>query len=146
MRMLTCARALDRAVHSKRYYPDLAEILEAEFAAIKELAYGFMGEEQGIDTFKFRWAIWNYVLRIKGIVDEEYAYSEVNTLLTRSVKSYIKTMVCYPQLTTFGQWNSYLQLLDSEKIHVCLLAMEARKQAELLYGLQAILQFTTSSD
>jgi sestrin len=125
-----------------RYHPHLADLLEDEFREIKELSYGFIGGEEGIDTFKFRRCIWNYVLRMKGIMDEEYLYSEVNELLDRKVKSYIKTMACYPQLTTFGQWKSYLELLDTEKVHVCLLVMEARKQAELLYGLQAVLDYT----
>jgi sestrin len=125
-----------------RYNPELGELLEHEFQSIKSLTYEFMGEEHGIDTFKFRWAIWNYVLRIKGIVDDDYAYREVNTLLTRQIKSYVKTMVCFPQLTTYGQWKSYVTLLDSEKVHVCLIAMEARKQAELLYALQAVLEFS----
>lgn len=65
---------------------------------------------------------------------------QVNKLLTKSVKSFIKTVVCYPQLTTHGQWKTFIHLHDSEKVHICLLAVEARRQAELLYALQAVMQ------
>ena len=40
-----------------------------------------MGDEQNVDTFKFRWAICTYVLRIKGIINDEYMYKEVNQYL-----------------------------------------------------------------
>ena len=40
-----------------------------------------MGDEQNVDTFKFRWAICTYVLRIKGIINDEYMYKKVNQYL-----------------------------------------------------------------
>ena len=63
-----------------RYLPELADLLEAKFVTTKNLTYEFIGDEQGVDTFKFRWAVWNYVLRIKGIVRDEYMYRDVNAL------------------------------------------------------------------
>jgi len=129
-----------------RFYPEMSDLLEKEFNEIKNLTYEFMGNEKDVDTFKFRWAIWQYVMRIKGVVDDDYLYREVNTLLTKPLKSYVKTVVCYPQLVTAGLWKNFIRIQPSEKVHICMLAMEARKQAELLYGLSAVMQFMGARD
>ena len=61
---------------------------------------------------------------------------QVNKLLSRATKAYVKTVACYPQLSSRLQYQNFLQLQDSEKVHVNLLAMEARFQSELLYALR----------
>jgi hypothetical protein len=87
----------------QRYCPPLADLLDKEFDTIKNLTYGSLGDLQGVDTFKvgaggvfldfsnlvspqIRWAIWNYVLRIKGIVNDDYLYMEINKLLDKETK------------------------------------------------------------
>lgn len=57
---------------------------------------------------------------------DDYDYGEVNQLLERNLKVYIKTVACYP-----------------EKVHVNLLLLEARMQAALLYALRAITRYMT---
>lgn len=52
-------------------------VIVTEFNEIKALTYNTYGDESGLDTFDFRWAIWNYVLRIKGVVNDEYMYRAV---------------------------------------------------------------------
>lgn len=131
-----------------RYYPGIAELFDDEFNEIKNLTYEFMGNDQNVDTFKFRWAIFTYVLRIKGIINDEYMYKEVNQYLQRPVKAYVKTIVCYPQLSTKFQWRNFIEsrIQDSERVHINLLAMAARKQAELLYGVHALSLFVSSRE
>ncbi|ELK27876.1 Sestrin-3, partial [Myotis davidii] len=75
---------------------------------------------------------------------DDYDYGEVNQLLERSLKVYIKTVTCYPERTTKRMYDSYWrQFKHSEKVHVNLLLMEARMQAELLYALRAITRHLT---
>ena len=66
----------------------------------------------------------------------------------RPVKSYVKTIVCYPQLSTKFQWRNFIEsrIQDSERVHINLLAMAARKQAELLYGVHALSLFVSSRE
>eukprot|EP00041_Stephanoeca_diplocostata_P029113 m.851733 g.851733 ORF g.851733 m.851733 type:complete len:583 (-) comp23493_c0_seq5:2212-3960(-) len=125
-----------------RYYPDIAEFFDCEFNEIKNLTYNTYGDEHGLDTFDFRWAIWNYVLRIKGVANDEYMYRAVNKLLDRPLKTYVKSLVCYPQCVTKENWDTFISdVKDTEKVHVNLLAMCARKQASLLYALQVVSQY-----
>lgn len=119
---------------------------------------------------------------------DDYDYGEINQLLDRSFKVYIKTMVCSPEKTTKRMYESFWrQFQHSEKVrrapdppaqppqppagmmccrflcffcvhfvkslffclcsppqvHVNLLLMEARMQAELLYALRAITRYMT---
>eukprot|EP00039_Didymoeca_costata_P025670 m.14091 g.14091 ORF g.14091 m.14091 type:complete len:576 (+) comp4985_c0_seq1:367-2094(+) len=122
-----------------RYCPDIGDLLENEFRVSKNLTYEFMGEVRNVNTFPFRWAIWNYVYRTKGVVDDDYTYKEVNKMLTKEVKGFVKTLCCFPHLITHKQWTSFMDIKPSEKVHICILAAEARKQSELLYGLRTVM-------
>ncbi|KTF99682.1 hypothetical protein cypCar_00010038 [Cyprinus carpio] len=75
---------------------------------------------------------------------DDYDYGEINQLLDRSFKVYIKTMVRTPEKITKRMYDSFWrQFQHSEKVHVNLLLMEARMQAELLYALRAITRYMT---
>ncbi len=66
-------------------------------------------------------------------------YSEVNVLLKQPLKAFIKNIVCTPERITCNQFDTCIDLMVSEKVHVVLLAMEARKQSELMYAMSAVL-------
>uniref|UniRef100_A0A3P8SKT1 Uncharacterized protein n=1 Tax=Amphiprion percula TaxID=161767 RepID=A0A3P8SKT1_AMPPE len=73
---------------------------------------------------------------------DDYDYGEVNQLLERDLKLYIKAVACFPDATKTPVCPlSWTPLKTSERIHVNLLIMEARLQAELLYALRAITQY-----
>jgi len=79
-----------------------------------------------------------------GIRYDDYDYGEINQLLDRSFKVYIKTVVCTPEKVTKRMYDSFWrQFKHSEKVHVNLLLIEARMQAELLYALRAITRYMT---
>jgi hypothetical protein len=76
-----------------------------------------MGDNVDVDTSAFRRAIWNYIHCMFGIRHDDYDYGEVNILLERSLKSYIKTVTCYPEQTTKKDYDSFmLEFKDSEKV------------------------------
>uniref|UniRef100_UPI00398E4F05 sestrin-1-like n=1 Tax=Pristiophorus japonicus TaxID=55135 RepID=UPI00398E4F05 len=75
---------------------------------------------------------------------DDYDYGEVNHLLERNLKVYIKTVACYPDKTTKRMYtNFWKHFRHSEKVHVNLLLLEARIQAALLYALRAITRYMT---
>ena len=99
-----------------------------------------------VDTARFRMAVWHYVHRVQGIFHDDYSYDKVNFWLNIRLKSYIKSLVCYPQSVKKSDFqNMGIGLTPQEKVHLTLLAAEARKQAALLYGLRAIANYLTSS-
>ena len=55
-----------------------------------------MGRRANVDTSMFRRAIWNYIQCMYGIRHDDYDYREVNELLERNLKTYIKTLCCFP--------------------------------------------------
>ncbi|XP_067883284.1 sestrin-1 isoform X2 [Heterodontus francisci] len=127
-----------------RLYPDVGQLLDEKFQIVYNLTYNTMAMHKDVDTSMLRRAIWNYIHCMFGIRYDDYDYGEVNQLLDRNFKVYIKTVVCSPAKTTKRMYDSFWRRFKhSEKIHVNLLLMEARMQAELLYALTAITRYLT---
>uniref|UniRef100_UPI00398EDF0B sestrin-1 isoform X2 n=1 Tax=Pristiophorus japonicus TaxID=55135 RepID=UPI00398EDF0B len=127
-----------------RLYPDVGQLLDEKFQIVYNLTYNTMAMHKDVDTSMLRRAIWNYIHCMFGIRYDDYDYGEINHLLDRNFKVYIKTVVCSPAKTTKRIYDSFWrQFKHSEKIHVNLLLMEARMQAELLYALTAITRYLT---
>ncbi|KAG8453029.1 hypothetical protein GDO86_004734 [Hymenochirus boettgeri] len=127
-----------------RLYSDIGHLLDDKFRMVYNLTYNTMATHEDVDTTMLRRALFNYVHCMFGIRYDDYDYGEVNQLLERSLKVYIKTVTCYPERATKRLYDGYWrQFKHSEKVHVNLLLMEARMQAELLYVLRAITQHLT---
>lgn len=122
-----------------RFYNGYADLLDQEFDFIRNMTENNFYKAQNVDTTAFRNAIWVYVQRLYGVLEDDYDYKGVNMLLNIGLKKYIKTVVCYPERTEREQFvDMGFQFKSREKIHVNLLAMEARKQVALVYALQQI--------
>ncbi|KAI5212052.1 Sestrin-3 [Manis pentadactyla] len=133
-----------RVLPVNRLYSDIGHLLDEKFRMVYNLTYNTMATHEDMDTSMLRRALFNYVHCMFGIRYDDYDYGEVNQLLERSLKVYIKTVTCYPERTTKRMYDSYwCQFKHSEKVHVNLLLMEARMQAELLYALRAITRHLT---
>lgn len=127
-----------------RLYSDIGHLLDDKFRMVYNLTYNTMATHEDVDTTMLRRALFNYVHCMFGIRYDDYDYGEVNQLLERSLKVYIKTVTCYPERATKWMYDGYWrQFKHSEKVHVNLLLMEARMQAELLYALRAITRHLT---
>ncbi|XP_055312398.1 sestrin homolog isoform X2 [Sitodiplosis mosellana] len=125
-------------------YNDVGHLLDDKFRSAYNLTYFTMADKTNVDTSKFRRAIWNYIQCIYGIRHDDYDYGEVNQLLERSLKMFIKTACCFPERITKKDYDSILtELKHSEKVHVNLMILEARNQAELLYALREIMRYMT---
>jgi len=126
----------------RRFYPDIADVLDEEFDHTYTMTYNTFNTNTDIDTLPFRRAIWYYVQRVKGMFHDDYNYQEVNLFLNRSIKFFVKKMVCYPDTITNGDFcNLGLALLPEEKCHIAILALESHKQAALLYGLHSVMLY-----
>jgi len=66
-------------------------------------------------------------------------YSEIDQILCPRTRNYIKKVCCLPEEIRHSDWkNIGLVLRPEEKCHINLLAVEARKMAELVYVLYAV--------
>jgi len=124
-----------------RFHPNIAKTTDNCFKSITKLTYTSLCSHKGVDTEPFRMAVWYYVHRVHGIFYDDYNYKNVNMLLCPALKGWIKKVSCTPFLIEDMDINKVgIKLLPEEKAHIALLAVEARKQAELLYGLRALNQ------
>lgn len=127
-----------------RLYNDVGELLNEKFKVAYNLTYYTMGSKTDVDTSMFRQAVWNYIQCIYGIRHDDYDYREVNELLDRELKEYIKAVCCYPDRMAKGDYDSVMRDFKySEKVHVTIMILEARMQAELLYALRALMRYMT---
>ncbi|EPB74107.1 PA26 p53-induced protein [Ancylostoma ceylanicum] len=119
--------------------PESAQNLDDKFDLTQKLTYSFMGGYENVDTTVYRSAVWNYIHALFGIRHDDYDYAKVNTLLSREMKTFVKTAACFPHRITDDMRASVMKDFKmSEKIHVMLLIMEARLQASLLYFTRAL--------
>lgn len=89
-------------------------------------------------------AVWYYVHRVEGIFHDDYNYRTVNLFLNIKLKTFIKKLVCYPCEIKVDDFKDFgIDLTFEERVHIVLLAAEARKQAALLYGLRAVAKYQT---
>ena len=73
---------------------------------------------------------------------DDYNYREVNILLERNLKGFIKILGCYPESVVKNDFSTVMQgFRASEKIHVIIMVTEARLQVEYLYALRALMEF-----
>ncbi|XP_070567733.1 sestrin-1-like isoform X3 [Ptychodera flava] len=127
-----------------RLYSEIGTLLDDKFRVAYDLTYNTMGMQVNVDTSSLRRAIWNYIHCMFGIRHDDYDYGEVNHLLERSLKAYIKTVACYPERCTKKDFDGFWRGFKlSEKVHVNLMVLDARMQAELLYALRAVMKYMT---
>ncbi|MEE6512752.1 hypothetical protein FKM82_019954 [Ascaphus truei] len=127
-----------------RLYPEVGQLLDEKFQVVYNLTYHTIATHSDVDTSKLRRAVWNYIHCIYGIRYDDYDYGEVNQLLERSLKVYMKTVTCYPERVSRHIYCSFWrQFKHSEKVHLNLILLEARMQAALLYALRAITRYMT---
>jgi len=122
-----------------RFDEATADCLDEKFRTIYNLTYDTMGSHTSIDTTLFRRATWNYIQCVWGIRHDDYDYHEVNELLHRDLKKYIKRSSCYPDRCRKSDYENIMQdFKTSEKIHFLLLVSEAKLQSSLLYAMRAV--------
>ncbi|GFO05705.1 sestrin-like protein [Plakobranchus ocellatus] len=129
---------------ANRLYADIGNYLDDKYSTAANMTYYTMGDLREVDTSSFRRAIWNYIHTMYGICHDDYDYAEVNQLLEIKLKAYIKTLTCYPERLQKKDFEGVMKgFKHSEKVHVNLMLMEARQQAELLYALRALNRYLT---
>jgi sestrin len=123
----------------------IGEVLDREFSEIRDLTdYRLFQYSSNVDldTKPLRQAVWFYVLRLSGLKKDDYDYRGLNKFLNTKIKKFLKKVCCKPEEIEYKDWrNIGFYLREEEKCHVNLIAVEARKQAELVYGLSSVMKW-----
>ena len=100
------------------YGETVAQLLDDKFRTINSLTYNSIGRyPRTVDTTLFRRAIRNYVQCLYGIRHDDYDYAQVNELLQRPLKKYIKTLCCFSDRCEADDYNAIMpDFLESEKV------------------------------
>jgi len=125
-----------------RYYPGIEKKMDAVFRRAYTMTDHSINTAQNLDTEPFRIAVWHYTFRLYGVNNDSYEYRFVNVYLPVKLKIFIKKLVCYPQIVTIDDVKKMgVALKEKEKIHIAILALEAKKQASLLFALKAVMKY-----
>jgi len=136
----------DQAYHVvSELYPEVAELLDEKFKLTMNLTYMTLATNTNVDTTALRRGIWMYVQILYNIRYDDYNYGVLsdssNSLLERALKAFVKTLVCCPEKVSREKYDGFWkQFRHSEKVHVNIMALEARLQVGLLYGVRAFTQ------
>nr|CAH7742314.1 unnamed protein product [Callosobruchus chinensis] len=77
---------------------------------------------------------------------DDYDYAEVNVLVERALKAFIKSVACYPERITKKEYDKVMrEFKHSEKVHVNLMILESRMQAALMYALRTINEYVMTN-
>ncbi|KAF2367300.1 Sestrin [Trinorchestia longiramus] len=127
---------------------ELADCLDSKFRTASSMTYHTCGDRDNVNTAPFRRAVWNYTQCLFGIRRDDYDYSHINMLLDRHLKVFLKTMTVAPEnlLDDLKYLPSILkEFKQSERIHVVILAAEARLQTEMVYAMLAVERYYVCS-
>jgi len=127
-------------------HPELFKVLDEKFRTTNELTYKTLATINDVDTTSLRRGIWMYVQILYNIRYDDYNYGVLsgsdNSLLERPLKAFIKTITCYPEKVTKEKYDSFwVQFKHSEKVHVMIMAKEAKLQVGLMYAVKAFNQY-----
>eukprot|EP01080_Neovahlkampfia_damariscottae_P006804 gene6804-10970_t len=129
-----------------RFYQGSESLIDSEFDYIYYLTENNFNSEKDVDTSRFRHAVWFYTHRLYGIIHDDFQYSNVNNLLNKKLKTYIKKIACYPQKIEMKEFSDMgFGLSAKEKVHINFLISEARKQSTILYGLRVVDKYLKQS-
>ncbi|KNC49423.1 sestrin-1 [Thecamonas trahens ATCC 50062] len=130
-----------------QYYAEAADMLDATFNLAFEMTDESVNDAQAVDTAPFRQAIWYYTHRLYGLYNDDHDYRASSALLKKGTKTYIKKVARFPEIVTIADLHRIeIELREDEKVHIAVLVAEARKQAELLRGLNAVMSYMMPDD
>jgi len=111
-----------------KFLPQITKWLTNQVQFAFRMTNNKFGDKTQLDTSDFRNAIVYYLKEIHGLRDETFKYKKINDLFSKEQKVYIKKVMCSPGEVLMTDYAGFSDNLDdSEKCHVCILAMETKK-------------------
>ncbi|XP_049848228.1 sestrin homolog isoform X2 [Schistocerca gregaria] len=124
-----------------QHYYGGASLLDKQFTTVAELKDQPIDEllDDCADLAPIRRSVWHYAQRLQGLLQDDYNYAEVNSVMGIRLKTFVKHLVCMPyNLIEQKELICNFNLSPKKKCYLVLLAAEARKKSELIYAFHAI--------
>jgi sestrin len=117
---------------------NLIQLIDEKFQNIRNLTYRRVGHREEVDTEIFRTGIWDYTQCLLSIMSDDCPYHHLEKLIDDEMRDYLKNLVFRPNRLSKAQYDNFLNgLTHDEKVHVNLISLEARFQAELMFSIRA---------
>jgi hypothetical protein len=101
----------------------------------KESEHAFqMHKPEGL-SHEFAQAVQNYIFKIHGLIDDTVDSKQLNIVIGKERKVFIKKVMCTPQVVVESDAES---LSSEERAHIAVLVLECRKRIELMYTAMAL--------
>lgn len=108
-----------------------------------------VGRREVQSTMPLRRSMQIYVLRLYGIVLDDFNYNRLNYYLTLMHKVFIKKLVCSPETilkVDIRRVVDYDQFCAEDLIHYVSISAQMRRVVELQYVMHVFQQFMTAAD
>lgn len=136
-------------------YPDICKLLDRTFRTAFNMTYDdIQFNMSNSNNFKellsdrnlFRRTIWIYIHFLFGIRYDDFDYNLLKTFSRLQLSNYIKLICFYPEKIVKKDYDNIMkEFTHSERVHINIVIMEARKQASLLYSFRAITDYYCSN-
>merc|ERR1712224_916047 len=119
-----------------QFCPDIADAIHEEYEYVCSYTSNKVGGQEVQSTLPIRRSITAYVMRLYGLVLDDYNYGRLNVYLTLLHKVFIKKLVFFPENIVRVD---YMRILYSESfnmedfIHYVLIATQVRRVMEMQY-------------
>jgi len=123
------------------YYPEVADCFNEEFRYVSEYSDSSIDGEKVVSTMPVRVAINIYILRLYGLIRDDYNYSSLNKFLTLMHKVFLKKLVCFPERITrqdYKRIREFDGFARHDMVHYCFIGFECRRTLELQYLLHSL--------
>jgi len=128
------------------YLPEVADCFNEEFQYVCEYSDSCIAGDNVGSTMPVRVAINVYILRLYGLIRDDYNYSLLNKFLTLMHKVFLKKLVCFPERITSQDYQRIREFDGFSRVdmvHYCFIGFECRRTLELQYLLHSLNLYQT---
>lgn len=124
------------------FLPEFANDMQKELEYLFKYTKMTFEKKENVNTEPFRRAIKCYTENIFGYYHDHYEYKQVNLLMPKEFKTFLKNIATKPfEINQFNSNNIKIRLFPSEKCHVSLLTIMSKFQVEVIYSLEGLGRF-----
>lgn len=121
-------------------WPEVAQLIKKDFQYLQyELTsnkIGSFNETQGLEFY--RRAIVTYVEKLYGVLDESFDGSQTNKLLSKELKTFIKSITCYSTCINIKHLISYEGFNEEDLMHILFLSTMTKQICQLTYVIKVL--------
>ena len=131
-----------------QYCPDIADAIHEEFEYVTTYTNMMVGGKQVHSTMPLRRSLQIYVLRLFGVILDDFNYNRLNYYLTLMHKVFIKKLVCFPETilrVDVSRVVEYDEFCAQDLVHYIAISTQVRRIMELQYIVHVFQQYQSKA-